>query len=403
MKKNKIVNVFILGFIIVVHSVVIADSKLSEDVAVKLNIRPRVEIVDSTKSATAFTNRLQVGIEAKNIVDIDGLSVSFEATKVTPLIDDYHSSSSKSGNFNPSLATIIDPPITNFTKAFLRYKFKQTTLVLGEKPLNLDTQRFIGSVGWRQMPQTFGMFAVSHKINSQLSVLGALLYRRNGIKPENDKQYNRGSGILHTEFVHSGPLTVTGYAYLLESIHNTYGANIKGEFDISPLIVSYRAEYALQKNPSVGNTSATTLDTNYYNLEIGVKNNHLFSKIGFEVFGEKGNGSTGFSTPYATGHKFNGWSDVLLGKISSGNNDGLKDFNLTIGYESQSFGKGMFVYHKFDSVINTTNFGSEVDFLYKKKIFSQIDFLLKIALYDNGDNSSLVATNKYWIMTIIGF
>jgi len=393
----------ILGLIIATQSGVTAEPKLSEDIDVVLKIRPRVEIVDSTKSATAFTNRLQIGLEAKNIANIDGLSVTFEATKVTTLIDDYHSASAKGSNFNPDKATVVDPPLTNFTKAFLRYKFNQTTIVVGEKPLNLDTQRFIGSVGWRQMPQTFGMFSASHQINTQLSVLGALLYRRNGIIPENDKGYRRGSGILHTEYVYSEPLKVTGYAYLLEDIHNTYGANIKGEVKAIPLIFSYRVEYALQRDPFIGNSNEIDIKTDYYNIEIGAKHHHLFSKIGYEVFGDKGNGSTGFSTPYATGHKFNGWSDVLLGKISSGNNDGLKDFNLTIGYASKSFGKSMLVYHKFDSVKNNTNFGSEIDFLYKKKILSQIDLLLKIALYDNGDNSSFVDTNKYWIMTTIGF
>ena len=113
-------------------------------------------------------------------------------------------------------------------------------------------------------------------------------------------------------------------------------------------------------------------------------------------------GTKGFSTPLATLHKFNGWSDVLSGHAAAGNDDGLKDLNFTIGYATKSLGEAMLVYHKFDSVKNDVDFGSEIDLLYKKKLAPKVTLLVKAALYNNESNSALLDTNKYWVMTSIG-
>ena len=158
MKNKRFTNLIVLAVVLTLPSVAMATSNIADNINAKLKLRPRVEVVDSEKSASAFTNCLQLEIEANNIQNIDGLSAVFEATKVTAVTDDFNSSSEKGGNLKADKATVIDPPITSFTKAYLRYKLNNTTFIVGEKPLNLDTQRFIGSVGWRQTPQTFGGF-----------------------------------------------------------------------------------------------------------------------------------------------------------------------------------------------------------------------------------------------------
>ena len=376
---------------------VMASDGVLRNVQSSVKLRPRIEIVDSKKSATALTNRLQAGIRA-DISGVKNLSVNLEATKITAINNDYNSGSKEGGHYNSDKATVIDPPVMNLTKAFLSYKMKNTTFELGEKPLNLDTQRFIGSVGWRQMPQTFGVFSVHHKSSEKLSVLGAWLYRRNGIKPELDKGYKHGSGLFHTTYTVSPLVNLVGYTYFLEDIHNTYGINMKGNVNVNSLNVFYRAEYAKQGGPGSG---VRTIDTDYVSLEAGAKALGFVSKLGYEVFGDKGRGDAGFSTPYATGHKFNGWSDVLLGKTLSGNDDGLRDVYLAIGYESNLFGKSMVAYHKFNSKENSVALGSEIDILYKKKVSSNVSFLLKMALYNNDGNTSFDNTKKYWFMTTI--
>jgi len=62
----------------------------------------------------------------------------------------------------------------------------------------------------------------------------------------------------------------------------------------------------------------------------------------------------------------------------------------------------MLVYHKFDSVKNDVDFGSEIDLLYKKKLAPKVTLLVKAALYNNESNSALLDANKYWVMTSIG-
>mgnify|MGYP003337540452 CR=1 FL=1 len=165
-----------------------------------MNIRPRLEIVDSTTDAIALTNRLQFGMTIKELMDIDNLKLVLEATKATSLGQDYNSDSVLGGNYNTSKATVLDPPFSAITKGYLKYKMGNTIFFAGQKQLNLDNQRFIGSVNWRQMPQSFGVLGAKYIISDNIKVKGAVLYRRDGVIPENNKKYKRGSVILHGSY-----------------------------------------------------------------------------------------------------------------------------------------------------------------------------------------------------------
>ena len=273
---------------------------------------------------------------------------------------------------------------------------------MGERPINLNNQRFIGSVGWRQMPQTFGEISITQKLKNKASLYGALLYRRNGIKPELNKRYKRGNLLFNSHMSITEALDLTGYAFLLEGTHNTFGLRSSATLPVRDLDLSAVAEYAIQRDPLVKSNFSGKVETQYLNGELGARYKQFFSKIGMEVLGEQGAGSKGFSTPLATLHAFNGWSDTLLGLASGGTTSGLKDLHITLGYKSEAVGKAMLVYHKYDSVINGVDYGSEIDVLLKKQVCKNASLLLKAAFYQ-ADASQFNDVSKYWVMSQMTF
>ncbi|MEL0212519.1 MAG: alginate export family protein, partial [Novosphingobium sp.] len=55
----------------------------------------------------------------------------------------------------PQYAVVADGESIDLNRAQIMYKVKDFALTVGRQRINLDDQRFIGSVGWRQNEQTF--------------------------------------------------------------------------------------------------------------------------------------------------------------------------------------------------------------------------------------------------------
>ena len=54
---------------------------------------------------------------------------------------------------------VADPKGTELNQGYVQYKgIDNVGLKLGRQRINLDNQRFIGGVGWRQQEQTFDAF-----------------------------------------------------------------------------------------------------------------------------------------------------------------------------------------------------------------------------------------------------
>ena len=107
-------------------------------------------------------------------------------------------------------------------------------------------------------------------------------------------------------------------------------------------------------------------------------------------------GEFGFSTPLATGHKFQGWADQSL--ITP--NEGIQDVYLSVGAKFDDI-KLLAIYHDFSSDEDNFNgdddLGSEVGFLALRN-FGDYKVSIKYANYDAGDDSfNKSDTEKLWL------
>lgn len=358
------------------------------DVKFSGEIRPRYEyadIKDNTKdAANAFTARTSLGIGAK-LLEVDGLSAYLEGTSVNNFgYDNYNSTANAKTQYD----IIVDPQQARMTQAYIDYKLDKTLIRAGRQDVNIDNQRFIGTVNWRQMKQTYDAITVVDHSFENLSLLGAYVYGYQTVKdlPTTDT----ASLLLHASYKVMDELTLTAYDYMLASISDTYGVALTGDIDAEGAKLTYRAEYAKQTDPSleyqVKNVKA---DAEYYNLDLGANISGVLAGVNYESLGKaQGSATRGFWTPLATLHAFNGWADVFLG---STNNAGLNDANARLGYTEKGFGKLLAVYHKFDAQTGSNkDLGSEIDVMYTNAIpgMKNLKGLVKYAGYFKGDTGN---------------
>ncbi len=389
------------------------------NVKVKGQIRPRYEGVDdgnsATKNANAFTARTKLSINA-GLLGVNGLTANLGIISVNNLgTTNFNSGANGHSNAasNGKYAKVVDPQDAMLSEAAINYTTGKVAAHVGRSTINLDNQRFIGTVGWRQLERSYDTSYLAYN-DKKLSLLGAYIYGFAGVTGV--RTTNTHSVILHAVYKVMPALKVTGYGYLIGSQSNTYGLALTGKVNAGAKF-TYRAEYAVQKDPSIktpGSTKAKA-DGTYINLDLGANISGFLLGANYEsLSGKTSSGANGFNPLLGTNHGFNGWADQFyVGYVPTG---GLVDANVRTGYKAKGFGKLLAVYHKFTAQSDTytvdkngaksSNYGSELDVVYVNKIpgFKGLKGLVKYASYTGGD--IVGRTNnvkKAWLMLTYKF
>ena len=122
-----------------------------------LDLRYRFEQVDqdnALRDAKANTLRARVGYQTGAWSGFSGL-LEFDAVSH---LDGDHFNDTRNGQTGYS--AVPDPKGSEVNQALIRYDAEQGSVVAGRQRINLDNQRFIGGVGWRQNEQTFDAASV---------------------------------------------------------------------------------------------------------------------------------------------------------------------------------------------------------------------------------------------------
>ncbi len=379
------------------------------DVQVKGEIRPRFETAQVSQNqkdrANAFTTRTHLVVTG-GLLGVEGLTATVGLQGVNNF--GYTDYAPANTNGTKQYDTIMDPQGAMLSEASLDYTIDKTAMHVGRSQINLDNQRFIGTVGWRQMERSYDTVYAANSSVKNLSLLAAYVYGYAGVSGTTTTDTN--SVLLHAAYTVMPALKVTAYDYMLANIHNTYGLALTGKINTKMAKLNYRAEYALQNNATMelGKQTPTTGKANadYYNLDLGANISGILAGLNYEVLGAnadyKDDGATkqnAFSTPLATGHKFNGWADKFLATPAGG----LQDANIRLGYKAKGLGKVLAVYHDFSSVedMNSkSDLGSEFDAVYVNAIpgFKNLKGLVKYAYYMSGDVAGYTKdVTKGWV------
>ena len=357
--------------------------------SVKLNLRyESVEQDNALQNASALTLRTLLAYETRSYKGISA-KVEMEDTRIVLGLGDHTVGPT---GYNLGLYSVIaDPEHTELDQGYIKYKNDSLSVKLGRQVITMDGHRFVGHVGWRQDRQTFDAFSTKYRPTKDFTLQYAYIAQRNRIFAQDADLESKDHLINAAYKTHYG--TLTGYGYLLKIENNTdnaldtFGTSFAGSIIAGDANMLYRIEYATQSSES----ASINYSADYLNLEVGAVFNGMTAKVGYEVLGSD-EGVFGFSTPLATLHKFNGWSDQFLGTPSQG----LVNTSFTLSGKLLSGGWTM-VYHEFDAddaSDTVDDLGSEFNLSYVKKINEHYTVGLKYAAYFAGDIK--VDTDKLW-------
>jgi hypothetical protein len=381
-------------------------SKVFTEAKPILDLRYRYEHVDqdnALNNANAQTLRTRVGVQSGKWY---GLSALVEVDNVSRL---GKAAYNNTRNGQTDYSAVPDPDGSEINQALLRYDNAQGSAVLGRQRINLDNQRFVGGVGWRQNEQTYDGVLGQLKPIDGLTMTYAYIDNINTIFGPGDNRFDNftnpaniegHSHLLNAQYVVSPALTVTAYNYLLglDNIANvndaamlgnlsskTYGTRLNGAVQG----VSYVLEYARQQDYA---DNPLELSSEYYLAELGYTLSGVALKAGLEILGgDSGAGNRAFQTPLATKHAFQGWADVFLTTPAHG----VKDTYVTasmplLGGTLQAW------YHDFRAERGSQQYGEEIDVGYSRPIplVKGLVATVKYAAYDADDFS--VDTDKLW-------
>jgi hypothetical protein len=366
------------------------------DVKFNGQLLTRYEFADDSVNddANAITTRFALSVRT-GLLGIEGLSAFGQMMAVTNFGYDKYAPET------PGYALIADPKNERITQAYLDYKIADTMIRAGRQMINLDDQRFIGAVAWRQMPQTFMGYTLTNSSIENLDLMASYVTKRYGIiDPLSRGQENV---FLHADYKVIPELTLSGYGYLLGSDSDTYGLMAKGKVGM----FNYIAEVATQQDSSLEyeNMGKKDVDAMYFRGDISTKYNGFILGAAYESLGDADGNDHGFTTPLATLHKWQGFADVFLGYTATSSAYGLNDFYAKVGYASPNFGKLLAIYHTFSTQETdgklSDDAGNELDLLYTYQFSNGIGLLAKAAFFSGETNSVIGAAQndvtKYWV------
>ena len=362
------------------------------------DIRYRLELVDQAglpEDATASTLRVRAGVRT---TEWHGLSALVEAEAIVAIGERNYNDTV---NGKASFPVVADPTDLLLNQAYLRWKpVKEIEAVAGRQAINIDNQRWIGSVGWRQNDQTLDAARLTLKPTEGLAFDYLYSWRVNRVfGPDSPQGIWRGTDIHGVRAAHTikGSGTLSGYGYWLDvpsapaSSSRTLGVRIAGEHAVGKgAKLLYAAEYARQHDHGA-NPRSFGLD--YVLVEPGFALGAFSVKGGYERL--EGNGTVALQTPLATLHAFNGWADKFLTTPANG----LRDFYLDAGWKAAKGpvkGLGLrLAWHDFNSTVAGLDYGQEWNAQASYPIGKHFTLLAKFARYDA--KAFATDTTKTWL------
>lgn len=358
----------------------------------QLHLRTRFEDVsqDGVENSNALTHRTRLTYQSGRY---QGFGLLLEMDDIRAITDvDYNDGT----GIYPGTAVIADPEGTEVNQSYLSYQAADTEARYGRQRIILDNQRFVGNVGWRQNEQTYDALSLRTQAIEDFTLFYAYVHNVNRVFGEltADGNHKHKSHLLNARYSGSDFGSLVAYGYMLDNedtpalSSDTFGVRWEGVINQN---VSYNLEYATQSD---ADDNPTSYSADYLMAEALVSTEGFNIKVGYEVLGSDG-GAAAFSTPLATLHGFQGWTDKFLGTPANGVEDLYFSAGHTLGPVDLSL-----VYHHFSANEGGMDYGSEWGIVAGSQL-GPVGLTVKYADY-NADEFA-TDTRKLWLMATASF
>jgi hypothetical protein len=369
------------------------------------NFRYRLESIDQDpiasgkplKNALASTLRSRLTLTTGSWLNTKAL---LELDNVSSLGGESYNSTVNGHN---GYAVVPDPTGTDLNQAALLISpFVNSQLTVGRQRVNLQNQRFIGSVGWRQNEQTFDGVRLQQKLlttadGGSFNADLASLHNANRIFGP-DACCGASAADLHGrfelvtlqwQFNPANTAAIFRYDLDFDSLSGrdsiTQGVDYNGQLaNFQPL--KWQIAVARQQD---AHQAPAQYQHHYHRLDLSYSLKTLTVKLMQERLA--GDGNSAFQTPFATLHAFQGFADLFL----TTPNSGVRDHALELHLPVQGV-KLAASYHRYDSDSSPLKLGSEINLSAAYDVQPQLNLLLKLAQYQA--DSFGADTRKVWLM-----
>ncbi len=304
---------------------------------------------------------------------------------------------------------VADPENIELNRLQLQYRgLKKALFTVGRQRINIEDQRFVGSVGWRQNEQTFnaGRFEYGDPKGVKADVTYSWSVRTIwGIDGRDARQQAIGGNNVFATVSHPTPVgTLSGFAFIVDQDEaqvqgyrlssQSYGLRLAGSRSLSRQgKLNYALSYASQSDH---HRNPNDYRSDYWLADLGLELGSARFGLGHErLCADDGVPFTSFQTPLATLHKFQGWADKFLTTPPNG----VRDWYGSAGYGWKKAAgldaiNATIVYHRFNSDRLDLHYGNEWDALISAKK-GRWTATAKLAAYNADDFAS--DTRKFWL------
>jgi hypothetical protein len=370
--------------------------------------RLRYENVDQVgaNEADAVTLRMRAGFEAKK----GAFALLAEAEGTLAILEEYNSGL----NGFAAHPIVADPENVELNRLQIQYTgIPKTVVTIGRQRINLDDQRFVGSVGWRQNEQTFD--AVRAEWSGIKGLKADLTYAWSdrtiwGVDGFGARQQSVSGDNVFANLGYKGKnFGLTGFAYLVDQDEavvqsfrlssQTYGLRANANLPLGKAKLGLVASYARQSDY---HNNPNDYSADYWLGEAALDVAGFKLTGGYEVLGaDSGVALTSFQTPLATLHKFNGTADKFLTTPANGLRDLYVGLSKAFPEAKALSGLNAAVtWHRFESDRPGLEYGDEWDAQLGWKIGKKMSFLAKAAFYDRNGTADFIGdadTEKFWL------
>jgi hypothetical protein len=360
-------------------------------------LRARVESVDDAALArTALAQTLRLRVSWQRPLP-RGFSIFLEGEAVAELNDRFNSGA----NGQVQFPLVPDARAIEVNQAALRWRNESGGAALGRQRINLDNQRFVGNVGWRQNEQTFDAFSIDGAPHARLQLRYHWLDRAQRINGDSARDRLLRERDLDTHLLNVAWVLPVGTWVSYGYWHNdqdvdaassrTLGMRYTGTMAAATGQFGWTLEAARQTSWA---DNPADFSHAYLRIEPTLTLHGITGKLGYERLA--GNGQHALQTPLATLHAFNGWAD----KFASTPADGLQDRYLEL---SGKWGRGRFadklswslVGHDYQATARSRDYGRELDLAFGADLGKGWNGLLKLAEYRS--DGFAADTRKVWV------
>jgi len=323
--------------------------------------------------AEAVTLRVRAGVQASH----GPLTAIVEAQGNLAVVDQWFDGLSGSA----SRPLIADPENVAIHRAQLALKLPVVTLTAGRQRIQLDDERFVGAVGFRQNGQSFD--AVRAEVTPVKGLKADLVYAWSvrtiwGIDGAGARQRAIGGDNIFANLSWASPIgTVTGFGYWVDQgeaavqgfrlSSRTLGARLAGTQKLGKAKLAYQLSHARQSDMG---RNPNDYEAAYWLADVSVDLNGPKLGAGYEVLGaDRGLALTSFQFPLGTNFKFQGWADKFLTTPA----DGVRDLYVNAGWSWKAIGPAKAVtvqaaWHRYESDRLNRSYGDELNLLASAKL-----------------------------------